>query len=154
MKKIRYCFLGKKHNYENFLIINHSKNFSYDTKFKLNYKLENNENDEKLILGISKRIEKEDKFKYLYLDYSLMDFDQNIYVKDTLKFKFLDFSDSIFSDKNTRKSYLFATNNKFVSINKIQSLSKNGFTNDQRYILNKKYEDEFIKSKLKVLGII
>ena len=36
------------------------------------------ENNEKLILGISRRIEKSDKFKTIKFDFSFMDFNQNV----------------------------------------------------------------------------
>jgi len=104
------------------------------------------------IFGISKRIIKHDKFRYLLIDLSLMDFNQNVLEKETVKFKFLDFNNNIKIEKNKRKNYLFTSNNKFICINKINV--NNEIIKEENLIYNKKYQDEFVKSKLQYIGIV
>ena len=107
-----------------------------------------NEKKTKIILGISKRIEKNDKYKTLLIDISEMNLNQEILFKKTYKFILLDFNNNFKMDILTRQSFFHKTNNKYLYINKNKNFAEK---KEYKTLLIKKdlYSENFEKEKIK-----
>lgn len=160
-KRIPYVHIYQAHAVKavtkEYNITNKHKNTLINNITKLNFSSKifdsiQEEKKKKLIFGISKRVDKVDKFRALHFDYCLMDFNSNIIYKNTASYKMLDFQNNLYLKKSERTQFIYKSNNAHLNFFETHQMLDSDLAGRERLYLNSNYEQEFEKNRIKELS--